>query len=112
VVERFYSGTTDGDVTAREGGTSYRLPARLDLRKHSPAAFAWGCGSAPAQQLALALLADALGDDRRAIALYQDFKFRCIAQLPSCWIMSRSRIMAYVDELEAAALARPLLAQR
>lgn len=112
MVERFYSGTTDGQVTAREGGTSYRLTARLDLRHHSSTGFLWGInGSGPAQ-LALALLADALGDDRRALALYQDFKFRCIVQLPSCWIMSRSRVLAYVAELEAAATARPQLLAR
>lgn len=109
VGERFYSGTTDRDVTAREGGTSYRLPSRLDLRRHSLNGFAWGFGGQEPAQLALALLADALGDDQRALALYQDFKFRCIAQLPSCWIMSRSRVLAYVAELEAAAMLRPQL---
>jgi hypothetical protein len=106
MTERFYSGTTDGDVTAREGGTSYRLPSRLDLRRHSPTGFAWGNGASGPAQLALALLADALGDDQRALALYQDFKFRCIAHMPSCWIMSRSRVLAYVAELEGAAAAR------
>jgi hypothetical protein len=112
MAERFYSGTTDGQVTAREGGVAYPLPSRLDLRDHSPTGFAWGYGGSGPAQLALAMLADALGDDQRALALYQDFKFRCIVHMPSCWIMSRSRVLAYVGELEAAALLRPQLAQR
>ena len=38
-------------------------------------------GSGPAQ-LALALLADALGDDEKAQDHYQDFKFKVVARLP------------------------------
>ena len=55
------------------------LNPRLDLWNHSPDGFEFGySGSGPAQ-LALALLADALGDDRFAVALHQDFKFRVVA---------------------------------
>src|SRR5262245_1194599 len=35
------------------------LPARLDLRSHSPTGFEWGYGGSGPAQLALALLADA-----------------------------------------------------
>jgi hypothetical protein len=49
------------------------LPLRLDLVNHSPDGFAWGyAGSGPAQ-LALALLADATGDDVYALGHYQVF---------------------------------------
>ncbi len=38
-------------------------------------------GSGPAQ-LALALVADVLGDDERALRAYQEFKFRFVSRLP------------------------------
>lgn len=45
------------------------LEPRHDLRNHSPDGFEWGySGSGPAQ-LALALAADVLGDDDRAVAV-------------------------------------------
>jgi Family of unknown function (DUF6166) len=54
------------------------LPLRLDLRSHSPAGFNWGySGSGPAQ-LALALLAHAVGEDL-ARCLYQTFKNDVVA---------------------------------
>jgi hypothetical protein len=62
-------------------GVEELLPLRLDLRNHSPSGFAWGYrGSGPAQ-LALALLADALGDDGRAERLHQHFKDAFVARL-------------------------------
>ena len=58
------------------------LDPRLDLYNHSPTGFEWGyCGSGPAQ-LALAILAEHLGDDRQAFNLYQRFKWAVIAELP------------------------------
>ena len=48
---------------AGENRVLQALPTRLDRRNHSPTGFEWGYnGSGPAQ-LALALLADATGDD-------------------------------------------------
>jgi hypothetical protein len=59
-----------------------RLNPRLDLFNHSPTGFEWGyCGSGPAQ-LALAILADHLGDDEQALNLHQRFKWAVIAELP------------------------------
>lgn len=50
------------------------LPERWDLVNHSPDGFEWGYrGSGPAQ-LALALLADATGNDNLAIDMHQAFK--------------------------------------
>jgi hypothetical protein len=58
------------------------LNPRLDLYNHSPTGFEWGyCGSGPAQ-LALAILADHLADDRQALNLYQRFKWAVITELP------------------------------
>lgn len=77
------------------------LPARLDLANHSPTGFEWGfAGSGPAQ-LALALCADALGDDQRALRIYQTFKFRIVARLPERWVLAADDVRATVAELEA-----------
>jgi hypothetical protein len=57
------------------------LDLRLDLWKHS-AEFEWSYGGSGPAQLALALLADATGQDRLAVSLHQDFKFRFVGHLP------------------------------
>lgn len=78
------------------------LKTRLDLRKHSPTGFEWGyAGSGPAQ-LALALLADALGDDERALKLYQTFKFAHISTMlrNQNWTMSEDHIRKIADDIE------------
>jgi len=74
------------------------LPMRRDLFNHSPTGFEWGySGSGPAQ-LALALLADVLGDDDLAIHLHQDFKRACIARLErnDRWRMTEQEIRDWV----------------
>ena len=58
------------------------LDPRFDLRFHSPDGFEWGYGGSGPAQLALALLADHLQDNQRALALYQDFKWKVVAGLP------------------------------
>lgn len=65
------------------------LNLRLDLYNHSPSGFEWGyCGSGPAQ-LALALLADHLGNDEQAFNLYQRFKWAVTVELPrKCWTLT------------------------
>ncbi|TAK97419.1 MAG: hypothetical protein EPO07_13260 [Verrucomicrobia bacterium] len=58
------------------------LNPRLDLWNHSPTGFEWGyCGSGPAQ-LALAIIADHLGNDRQALDMYQRFKWVAVVELP------------------------------
>lgn len=66
--------SVDADGTGRDVRP---LPIRHDLRNHSPAGFEWGYGGSGPAQLALALCADALGDDQGALAVYQEFK-RCV----------------------------------
>lgn len=71
------------------------LDPRHDLRNHSPDGFQWGYGGSGPAQLALALLCDALGDDKAAVRLYQRFKFGVIAQLGRDeWTMTASGIRA------------------
>ncbi|HEX3626678.1 MAG TPA: DUF6166 domain-containing protein [Verrucomicrobiae bacterium] len=75
-----------------EGHQPRLLPERQDLRCHSVHGFDWGVGDgrrgyggAGPSQLALALLADYLGDDQKALALECEFKFHVIAALPHDW---------------------------
>ena len=57
------------------------LDPRFDLWEHSPTGFEWGYGGSGPAQLALALLADHLSDDERAVALHQDFKWAVVSKL-------------------------------
>lgn len=88
-------------MTVREGAEKWVLDPRLDLRTHSSTGFGWGYREAPAHQLALALLADALQNDARAGQLHHDFCSRVVAIFPERWTITRSRILAYAANIEA-----------
>lgn len=79
------------------------LDLRLDLQNHSPTGFDWGyCGSGPAQ-LALAILADHLGDSEQALNLYQRFKWSVIAELPrKRWTLTSEQIQNALQSLQSA----------
>ena len=89
-------------VTVCDGQKSEPLPLRLDLFNHSPTGFSWGYGGSGPAQLAVALLADALGDDGRAIRLHQCFKFRVVACWPEGerWWITAEQIAAVVMLIE------------
>lgn len=102
MAERFYCGEAPGKVTVREGAERWPLDPRIDLRKHS-AGFAWAGAdgnAGPALQFALALLADALQNDARALRVHHDFNSRVVPLFPKRWTITRSRIVAYVDRIE------------
>src|SRR5262245_20531069 len=75
------------------------LDPRYDLRNHSPDGYEWGyAGSGPAQ-LALALLADASGDDEYALQNYLKLKGRLVAGLTeSVWRLSSEEIMMEAEK--------------
>lgn len=81
-----YNGRRDADgnchvdITYTNGRTR-PLPLRLDIENHSPTGFEWGYGGSGPAQLALAILADALGEDKRAARLHQSFKWKFIGAL-------------------------------
>jgi hypothetical protein len=83
--ERLYRGVRPegggiASVMIHEGGREVRpLPTRRDLRDHSPDGFSFGYGGSGPSQLSLALCADALADDNRALRVYQEFKWRFVA---------------------------------
>ena len=71
------------------------------MRNHSPTGFAWGyAGSGPAQ-LALALVADATGDDGLAQRVYQEFKFKFVAGWEGdTWAITQDEIQAFAEKIE------------
>ena len=78
------------------------LDPRLDLRNHSPVGFEWGYGGSGPAQLALAILADHLGDDLQALNLYQHFKWTVIAGLPKHhWILTSHQIDQALQNIHA-----------
>ena len=83
------------------------LRARLDLRSHSPAEFEWGYGGSGPAQLALAILADHLGNDEEALNLYQRFKWAVVAEFPHrSWTLTSDEIDQALQTLHKA---EPLL---
>lgn len=74
------------------------LDPRFDLKRLSPAGFEWTYEGAGPAQLALALLADHLGDDTRALAAHQAFMRRVVAFLPNDWTLSAAEIETALTE--------------
>jgi hypothetical protein len=69
-----------------------KLDPRFDLKRLSPAGFEWTYeGNGPAQ-LALALLADHLGDDAKALQLYEPFMRAVVAELDNSWELTSAEI--------------------
>jgi hypothetical protein len=75
------------------------LDPRFDLKRLSPTGFEWTYeGNGPAQ-LALAILADHLGDDGRALELYRPFMRAVVAELDNSWELTSAEIDAALAAL-------------
>jgi hypothetical protein len=79
-----------------------KLDPRFDLKRLSPAGFEWTYEGAGPAQLALALLADHLGDDQRALAHHEAFMREVIADLDNAWRLSSDDIDAALARLAGA----------
>jgi len=87
-------------VDVEEDGERTLLDLRKDLRLHSSEAN-WGYGGSGPAQLALALAADVLGDDRKALEVYQRLKFKLIGGLPDeDWILTEQQVRMAIDGIE------------
>lgn len=88
---KVYEGgrSLDGAVVTVDGK---KLPPRFDLKKLSPAGYEWTYEGAGPAQLALALLADHLGDDQKAVALHEPFMRAVIAELDNAWRLTSADI--------------------
>jgi hypothetical protein len=90
--------TEDGIVEVTVDGRP--LDPRFDLRRHSPTGFEFGYGGSGPSQLALAILADALGDDEQAQQHYQRFKREKISRLEeSPWVITQEEVRRWIDRL-------------
>ena len=75
------------------------LNPRLDLRCHSPDGFECGYGGSGPSQLALALLADSVGDEI-AMDCYQQFKWKIVVNLPETgWTLTSTEIQQALKSL-------------
>ena len=100
-----YVGIMDEDgleVTVhRADGTSYPLPLRLDLRNHSPNGFSHGYSGSGCAQLALALCADATGNDEMARDIYQSVKRDVVARLNGdAWELTQGQVLDAVKAVQ------------
>ncbi len=91
------SRTIDG-IQVLVDGTS--LDERHDLKKFTKNGFEWTYEGAEPSQLALALLADHLGDGSRAIELCGPFMRRVIANLENDWVMTGQDIDEALKEIQ------------
>jgi hypothetical protein len=96
-MKRYAGGRSlDGAVVMVDGKP---LDPRYDLKRLSPTGFEWTYEGAGPAQLALALLADHLADDRRALALYAPFMKRVVAELDNAWELTSADIDEVLAEL-------------
>jgi len=107
--ERFFRGERFGNGDCLITVDGKPLDPRFDLRNHSPAGFNWGYGGSGPAQAALAILADALGDDEATVLFYQDFKWMVISHIDTDeFAMSQADVIEWFerDPERAAFLAR------
>jgi hypothetical protein len=75
------------------------LAPRFDLKRLSRAGFEWTYEGAGPAQLALALLADHLGDDAKALRHYESFMKEVVADLDNAWRLTSDDIDAALRRL-------------
>jgi len=85
------SRSLDGAIVTVDGKP---LPPRYDLRRLSKAGFEWTYEGAGPAQLALALLADHLGDDQAALREHERFMREVVANLDNAWRLTSGDIDA------------------
>jgi hypothetical protein len=107
---KVYMGIRGADGIARVQVAEPDKPGRLlaprtDLFKHCATGLDWGYSGSGPKQCALAVLADALGDDVRAIRVHGGFHFYVIAALPRHlpWNLMEGQVIAIVEEIEQKA---------
>ena len=90
---KIYEGgrSLDGAVVTVDGKP---LDPRYDIRRFSSTGFEWTYEGDGPRQLALALLADHLGDPQRALALAERFMREVVADLDNAWRLTSEEIAA------------------
>jgi hypothetical protein len=105
MARRSYIGERDNDGVARvyvvhEDGKKEMLKPRLDIVNHSPTGLEWGYGGSGPGQLAVAILADATGDDEVALRHHQAFKWNEIAffEREESWAIKQESVLVWVSQ--------------
>ena len=75
------------------------LPPRMDLRCFNKTGFEWTYAGPGPQQLALALLADHLGNDATALARSEGFMRHVVAYLDNAWCLTAADIDEALAEM-------------
>lgn len=81
--------TIDGLVVTVDGA---KLDERYDVKRYTSLGFEWTYEGASPQQLALAILADHLGDGDRAIQHSEKFMKNVVANLDNDWTLTTQNI--------------------
>lgn len=97
--EKLYAGdrTIDGIVVTVDGQV---LDERQDIATYSDNGFEWTYEGDEPRQLALAILADYLGDSARANRLSEAFMRRIVANFNNTWELSGTDVGHAVAALE------------
>lgn len=94
---KMYVGQRDLDADRCEVTVDGQpLDPRVELLELSPDGFEWGYRGAAAGQFALALLADATGDNELALSCYKKSRDHCVASLGGEWLLSEATIRVWV----------------
>lgn len=84
------------------------LDQRLDLKKFTNGGFEWTYEGAEPSQLALALLADHLGDGAKALKLCEPFMRAVVANLENDWELTGQNIEQEIGKITQGGTDDPL----
>ena len=92
---KYYEGkrTIDGLVVTVDG---QKLDEHYGVKRFTKYGFEWTYEGECPQQLALAILADYLDDNARAVELSEPFMKAVIANLDNDWVLAGSEIDAFL----------------
>jgi len=77
-----------------------RLDPRYDIKRFTDLGYEWTYEGPEPQQLALALLADHLGDDDKALALCEAFMKKVVANLGNTWALTGEELDDAINGIE------------
>ena len=78
---------------------SQPLAEGYDIQRFTTMGFEWTYEGSEPRQLALALLADHLGNDERALTLSEPFMKLVVADLDNDWVLNSSDIDAVLERM-------------
>ncbi len=89
------------------------LDPRVELQRTSEVEFEWGYDGTGPRQLALAMLADHLGDDQQALDLHQVFLETAIAELKGDqWTLTGAQVQSALDQVAVVPMDLKTLLER